>query len=646
MSHTNPTLFDREHSHRDEEQVTFRLVMREDPVSDELKAATIAGMKQRLKAKKQREARRKMITRRVVAAAAVVLVLLCITPLGGYVTSAAESFFSSVSEWMNSVFKISRSRVDADQEERFKIDITEAMLVNDSLCISLKTNNDLLQLSAEGRIYDEEGHSVPLYATPRKAGVIGGLLDDNGGNNGWRMYAPDLYDVIKSPDGSYRCSLTVTARLETDDACFSDRTEKKSFDFPLENVDNLFKAKRYKIGKKIKNNGVIFNFTELLVSENSQTVMGTVTCEDGHSFHAHDWFAAELTMPDVTDRKYGREDVFSGNFSLSDAYRISKTKYVIMCEFASNYQYYENNTDYYHFHEFEKPPYKIIIHSVTYNKVTEKQAYSEAKPIEYGKLPEIYLPIAYNQRGEIETTYQNISFPVTDNISIRLNGIEKNRTGRYGYEFADKKPDYKLSFTVDQGEMMSVMSDQYGKHIDVMDGINATTQSGMFPVVFSAMSKGREVFRMRCKMDFGDYNDITLREDGHYVHNGIIWLERPYEEYLMTNEFGETPGVFNIIADNMNALKNASGEYPSLGAVFKKFDIDTLRLVSVGLYINYYEDTEHAVVDEWAKTITLADPAYYNFSRLPEQTGGSYTSAEQERKTVKVNLTVTATEQP
>ena len=193
---------------------------------------------------------------------------------------------------------------------------------------------------------------------------------------------------------------------------------------------------------------------------------------------------------------------------------------------------------------------------------------------------------------------------------------------------------------------MSVMSDQYGKHIDVMDGINATTQSGMFPVVFSAMSKGREVFRMRCKMDFGDYNDITLREDGHYVHNGIIWLERPYEEYLMTNEFGETPGVFNIIADNMNALKNASGEYPSLGAVFKKFDIDTLRLVSVGLYINYYEDTEHAVVDEWAKTITLADPAYYNFSGLPEQTGGSYTSAEQERKTVKVNLTVTATEQP
>ena len=152
------------------------------------------------------------------------------------------------------------------------------------------------------------------------------------------------------------------------------------------------------------------------------------------------------------------------------------------------------------------------------------------------------------------------------------------------------------------------------------------------------------------------------------VLNGATWtvggdIESPYFDVEYRNNVGIGlatvivtgkgdcaglfwSGVFNIIADNMNALKNASGEYPSLGAVFKKFDIDTLRLVSVGLYINYYEDTEHAVVDEWAKTITLADPAYYNFSRLPEQTGGSYTSAEQERKTVKVNLTVTATEQP
>ena len=124
MNNANLTLFDRKKSNDTEEHAVFNFVMREDPVSDELKAATIAGMKQRLEAKRQREARRRRITKRVIAAAAVVLVLLFITPLGGGVTSAAESFFSSVSDWMSSVFRISHSRTDADEEERFKIELT------------------------------------------------------------------------------------------------------------------------------------------------------------------------------------------------------------------------------------------------------------------------------------------------------------------------------------------------------------------------------------------------------------------------------------------------------------------------------------------------------------------------------------------
>lgn len=284
MSNANLILFNRDNLNQTQEHVTFHFVMREDPVSDELKAATIAGMKQRLEAKRKREARRRNITKRAVAAAAIVLLLIFITPLGGYVTSAAESFISSVSDWLSSIFKISNSRMDADEEERFRIDITEAMLENDSLYVTVKASNERLQLRAKGKIYDGEGKSIPLYANPCKAGDIGRVSDEYSDFRGWRMYAPDLYDLIKSSGGNYRCSLTVTASIETDDY-FPVHTEKKHFDFPLKNVESLFNAKRYTIGKKIKNSGAVFHFTELLDSDNSQTLVVEITPEKGKKFN-------------------------------------------------------------------------------------------------------------------------------------------------------------------------------------------------------------------------------------------------------------------------------------------------------------------------------------------------------------------------
>ena len=209
MSNANLILFNRDNLNQTQEHVTFHFVMREDPVSDELKAATIAGMKQRLEAKRKREARRRNITKRAVAAAA---------------------------------------------------------------------------MRAKGKIYDGEGKSIPLYANPCKAGDIGRVSDEYSDFRGWRMYAPDLYDLIKSSGGNYRCSLTVTASIETDDY-FPVHTEKKHFDFPLKNVESLFNAKRYTIGKKIKNSGAVFHFTELLDSDNSQTLVVEITPEKGKKFN-------------------------------------------------------------------------------------------------------------------------------------------------------------------------------------------------------------------------------------------------------------------------------------------------------------------------------------------------------------------------
>ena len=649
MSNQNLTLYDRNKGNPAEEHVTFHFVLREDPVSDELKAATIAGMKQRLEAKRQREAKRKVMARRIVAAAAVVLLLLFVTPLGGTVASAAESFFSSVSDWVGSIFRISNSRVDADEEERFKIELTEAMLENDSLYISFKTNNYLLKLSAKGSIYDENGNSIPLYANPCRACDIGSISGEDGSaghwwawyrHYGWRMYAPGLRELIQSPEGNYRCQLTVTASYETDDY-EPVRSEQKKFDFALENTEQLFKAKRYTIGKKIRKNGAVFHFTELLDSDHSQTLVVEITPDKGTKFHADDGFDATVGLPDARS-----DEEFECRFVTDGLYRINSQKAVLLMAYSES----SMDGEYHGFHEYNKAPYHITVKSVTYNKIKRQtvEKYT-SDPDEYGKLPEIYLPIEYNKRGEIETKYENISFPVAKGISIRLNGIRKRHNVKYDFEYAydERTPDYQLDFTVDQGKLLSVMSVEDGKHVDVMDGKNTTTLSREFPVVFSAMSKGREVFRLRCKMSFGDYGDLKL-QNGHYVNSNCkIWLDRPYGAFEDVDSDGNVYEIykFNIIADNFNEFKNALGDYPSLRAIFRKFDIDTLRLVSMGLYINYYETKDGNSFNGWHKDITLADPTYYDLNRLRKQTGGTYIRTETEEKTAKVNLTLTAKEQ-
>lgn len=658
MNNANLTLFDRKNSNDTEEHAVFNFVMREDPVSDELKAATIAGMKQRLEAKRQREARRRRITKRVIAAAAVVLVLLFITPLGGRVTSAAESFFSSVSDWMSSVFRISHSRTDADEEERFKIELTEAMLENDSIYVSFKTNNELLKLSAEGKIYDETGNSIPLYANPCRAGDIGSVSQEYGDLSGWRMYAPGLPELIQSSDGDLRCELTVTASMEYDDYIPA-HIEKKHFDFVLEGANSILKIKRYSIGKKIKKNGAVFHFIELLDSDNSQTLVVEIIPDKGNQFHPKDWFTADVETPKVeTDDGFE----YIGGFSYDHVYRIGKNTFVLLMEFSSNYSGNRIDGDFHGFHEYYRQPYQINVRSVTYNQFrSEKVVTTKREPGKYGTLPEIYLPIEYNKRGEIETKYEDVSFPVAGGVTIRLNGIEKNRTGTYGYEFADRKPDYMLNFTVDQGDMMPITSGKAGKHADVQDGANTTTKSEAFPVVFSAMSKGREVFRLRCRMSFDAYENMRL-ENGHYVNKGVIWLDRPYMESLDAAFYGEDAYISNFAADDMNMLKNAIGDYPSLKAIFKRCEIDTLRLVSVAMIVDTYEtkydadsydpdkDPNYVEYEKWLEKhmwyqeITLADPNYYDIKMLQKQTVRSYTKLEWKTKTAKVNLSLVVQE--
>lgn len=617
-----------------EEHFTFHFVMREDPVSDELKAATIAGMKQRLKARELREQRRKKTARTAMAAAAILLIVLFATPLGGYVASAAESLFYSLSEWAGKVFDVTGSQLDRG-EERYHIDIVSAEVENEFIIVNFDAANKDLWLSAAGRIYDESGNSVQLYSDVSTVRDTQPSYD----HTGWKMYAPGLTQLIVSANANYRCSLTVTVWFESAEWT-EEYSEEKHFDFALANVDNVLNCKRYAINETVETDAALFRITDLFVTQFEQNMVIEVTPVNAKTFAENPNFEIDISMPEFeTTDDDGNPIEYRGFFEDQIVISSNDAKYYIIKSFQSNYvRGYDSGKNDNYFTQYCHSPFQFTIGRLAYRiNHAKKVVESSTEPVEYIELPDVNLPVKYNKRGEIKADYKDISIQLPEGITVRFDGIEKARESNHfswNCNDDDSHTDCHIHMTVDVGNNSAVPHNYVpGRYIDVVSQEIATSRRGSFEVALAAMKDDREVFRIRGRMSLMDEVDRT---PGSRVFPGVISLSRPYVDYYTNN-------IINISADNMESFRRQDGDYISLDKMCNMCQIDSFKLISIGFEIRDYtvpeQHPEEAVQN--SRQFTMLNSKYFNTSLLPHEFTYQYSEYNSDEFDSNINRSFT-----
>ena len=117
-----------------DERNTYRFITRTDPTPAALKEKTLEKMRGRRRENEQKAALRRKKWLRVSAAAAVLAGVVAVTPLRGYVVSAASGVCRMISSWREDVFP-----VDVKQSDNgCTVEIIESRVANDFLYLTVK----------------------------------------------------------------------------------------------------------------------------------------------------------------------------------------------------------------------------------------------------------------------------------------------------------------------------------------------------------------------------------------------------------------------------------------------------------------------------------------------------------------------------
>lgn len=293
------------------ERETFKVITRVDTVDPELKKKTLERMLELKKEQERKAAARRKAVRRGFAVAAIIALVIAVTPLRGYVASAAENVVNAIHSWMEDVFHVGMKKTD----NGCTVEIIEARVANDFLYLTVEENVKKVYnekkglyplLYYYGTIYDNEGNSVNFAAGTQnssflEADPITVSQEDNSYNKSnlsvYQIYIPGITDVIDSYDKNYSCDLHVCVYQYPDDYYFYtwlidenlfyngiSPCASMDFKFQIEKLDPVVNdsSKKYNIDYSITVDDIKFDFKKLCINENNSNIVVEIIPLNGY----------------------------------------------------------------------------------------------------------------------------------------------------------------------------------------------------------------------------------------------------------------------------------------------------------------------------------------------------------------------------
>ena len=245
------------------EDMTSVFRSRIETAPEELMQRTLLAMQQREKETRQKKAAYKTFALRSAAIAAVITLLIVVTPMRGYVASAAENAWNAIHNWVDDVFHVGLKQSD----NGCTVEIIDARVANDFLYLTVQEdytgfvnkNPEEYYLSQQynGSIYDDDNHTLKF-----SSGCVNMTSQNPDANDHsyqikqtgekyrylreYKIYLPELKKLIMSYDKEYYCDLSVNVL-----ASANGQTKKKiagfDFNFKIDKVYSVMESSEHPV---------------------------------------------------------------------------------------------------------------------------------------------------------------------------------------------------------------------------------------------------------------------------------------------------------------------------------------------------------------------------------------------------------------
>ena len=263
------------------EDMTSVFRSRIETAPEELMQRTLLAMQQREKETRQKKAAYKTFALRSAAIAAVITLLIVVTPMRGYVASAAENAWNAIHNWVDDVFHVGLKQSD----NGCTVEIIDARVANDFLYLTVQEdytgfvnkNPEEYYLSQQynGSIYDDDNHTLKF-----SSGCVNMTSQNPDANDHsyqikqtgekyrylreYKIYLPELKKLIMSYDKEYYCDLSVNVL-----ASANGQTKKKiagfDFNFKIDKVYSVMESSEHPVDYSYTIGNMKFDFKKLYV---------------------------------------------------------------------------------------------------------------------------------------------------------------------------------------------------------------------------------------------------------------------------------------------------------------------------------------------------------------------------------------------
>lgn len=300
-----------ETNQKDKKREKITLMLNECHVPEELEQRTLAAMTalREFQAEEEiREAERRAQGKtarnliRAAAAAAALALIITVTPLRGYVASAAESFYHAVHSWQEDVSPVGITK----SADGCTVELVEARLSNELMYLTFDEDyteyaDQIRQLHAEepdlydnlvlsadytGEISDGEGHSI-RFDNETMAAVENLVMEDNRNTEyedtahqikQYRIYLPGLKELINSKKKTYTVSVAVSPKARYGGEAFETITTL-NFSFALDEktITPVLSSQIFDIDYSYTVGNVRFDFEKLYVGKTESSFAVALT---------------------------------------------------------------------------------------------------------------------------------------------------------------------------------------------------------------------------------------------------------------------------------------------------------------------------------------------------------------------------------
>lgn len=392
-------------NHGNDQRKTHTFVTKYDPASDELKAKTLAAMQERVKANERKAVYQRKAAKRFIAVAAVLALMMVITPLGGYVVSAASEAVQKIQSWWTDTFSIDIGK----SNNGCTVKVKEATLGNDF--IDLVVDEDFTELYRNwedtvtvlyenedeehygdgvdwleyrlafvpyyyGTIYDSDGNAAEFVCgnncDEHNYSVKAPYSDAYTTRKEYLLYAPDMKEVINSYDKKYSCELHLRVYALPDywlstngghgtqfyEMIFPDENgyfngmapvASMDFKFPVKNYNYVMNTNYYEADLDYEQevDGITFKFEKMFNLDSfSNNLLVEIVPNDGLTLNdtlCRLEIDVERNMDGETDDDGAFLAFFGLNYRLKEIYYIHSRYYTLLTEYHTVYHELKGN---------------------------------------------------------------------------------------------------------------------------------------------------------------------------------------------------------------------------------------------------------------------------------------------------------------